>query len=699
MPYEVVENFAAGLDTRKNPVSAPAGTLTILKNAMISPGGEIAKARAFVKLVDVPNTFGLAATEASLFIFGKNIDPAVPAIGVSGVTLRGAKIANADPTLAQTDFDVFDGQVYLACSTAAAVDPAPVKTAAQRNPHYYLGPRQSTDPNPSIYEAIETEGSGKGYFVRTFQTKMYSVVGKYLYFSAIGNPFAWDAETYIDRATAVAIGPVKTASTTDVEPIRVYVPTTEISRFVTGNRAYIQGVSATGIKQINDTYQVIGTIRNPDTSNSVGSGYASFELSGTNGATATGPQITGKMYATPAIRITSISNTNPARCTVAAADIGKFIDGQKVLINGVSGGIVPSDRLYIISDVNNPVNTFTLNGLDADGFTTAQSADTWATLTTDVLRTGQGFINISTTDAASESLRSLEIYYDKLAIFSTMATQIWSVDPDPSLNQFEQLLRGSGTRAARSPLQYGSGDVLFLDSSGIRSLKAKDSSNSAAVSDIGSPVDPTIREMLIGNSEKIPPVAALGQVYLDGAVSLLEPSIGRFWMIFKTKILCLSYFPGPDITAWSVLDLPFNMQHAVTCGGRIFFRDDDDGIWIYGGANGTTYNDNNVEVRLPYMSGKKPGHNKTYEALDITATGTWEAYVSYDFNNPNAEELVGTFGPVSPATSTSASTWNGGKMELQGYGSHISLRFYNNDAKNCTLSNIGVHYQMADDEQ
>jgi len=127
----------------------------------------------------------------------------------------------------------------------------------------------------------------------------------------------------------------------------------------------------------------------------------------------------------------------------------------------------------------------------------------------------------------------------------------------------------------------------------------------------------------------------------------------------------------------------------VTCGGRIFFRGSDNNIYLYGGSNNTTFNNCRVEVRLPYLNGKKPGHNKLFEALDLTIEGTWEVRVSYDFNNPELEEVVGTF---------SKSTWNGGRAELTGFGSHISLRFYNTDDKMATLSNAAVHYQVLDDE-
>jgi hypothetical protein len=41
-----------------------------------------------------------------------------------------------------------------------------------------------------------------------------------------------------------------------------------------------------------------------------------------------------------------------------------------------------------------------------------------------------------------ERLTALEVYYDKLAILSTEAIQIWAVDPDPAQNAYVQLLRG-----------------------------------------------------------------------------------------------------------------------------------------------------------------------------------------------------------------------------------------------------------------
>jgi hypothetical protein len=567
MTYEVVENFAAGLDNRKSPLTAPGGTLTKLTNAVINPGGEIEKRRAFVHMATVTGSFGLAATSNSLFVFGRNVLPAAPALtadgtalAAAGTTIKRLIVPEATASLEQTDADVFDGKVYIACSGGSP----------SSNPHFY------DDENIANGTMIATQGVNKGYAIRTFQSKMYAVISKYLYFSAIGNPILWDA------------------------PLA-----------------------------IND------------------------------------------------VPVTNLSDGKPARCTVASTDIAKFKNGQFVEVRGADASHAKANGFHRISSVNSPANTFVLDEVDTSGSTAAQTS---GVLIDPATTTGRGYINLSVQDADAESLISVEVYYDKLSVFSTEATQLWAVDPDPLQNAFVQLLRDSGTLARRSALQYGSGDVLYLDPSGIRSLKAKDSSNSASVSDIGSPIDPFLQQIR----------RSKGAGYMNQAIALLEPAIGRFWMVFPNEVLVLSYFPGPKITAWSHFTLPFTVKHATTCGDKIYIRDTVDRIWVYGGANGQTYEDCGVEIRLPYLNGKKPGHNKLFEAIDMTIQGNWEVRVSYNFNDMEAEEVVGNF---------SASTWNGGRAELTGYSSHMSLRFYNSDDAFASLSNVAIHYQVQDDEQ
>lgn len=471
----MIDDFAGGLDTRKSGLTSAAGTLQRLNNCVITPGGEIAKRKAFVQVADLTGTFGLASTESAVYAFRRNVGtPAAPSSGVPGVSLIYQTLPNGSATLTQTDFDTFDGGVYVVC-----YDPNPAVPYPSNVPHYFNG--------------VLTEGTGKGLYCRTFGTKMYAALGKTLYFSCIGDVVHW---------------------------------------------------------------------------------------------------------------------------------------------------------------TNNPAAT--------------------------PIQAGAGLIDLAMQDADGENLTSLEIYYDKLSIFSTEASQIWAMDTDPLQNNMTQVLRGAGTVTPSGALQYGSGDVLYLSQTGIRSIKARDASNSGAVSDIGSPIDLEIQNIWTQR----------GSGYFAAAHALLEPIVGRFWMIFQDQIFVLSYFPGPKITAWSRYTLPFTVDYAVNAGGHIFLRSGN-ALYAYGGATGDVYDSTVGEVRLPYLDMKKPGHNKIFEALDMTVSGSWRAANSFDFGQPDVEETLGTF---------SSPTWRTGRAAFTGDSTHFSLRFYTTGSGPATLSNAAVHYEMADDE-
>jgi hypothetical protein len=78
---------------------------------------------------------------------------------------------------------------------------------------------------------------------------------------------------------------------------------------------------------------------------------------------------------TPAVvTVTNLSKANPAVCTVAAADITKFHNGDYVTIAGGTGtGMVNANGPHVITSVNSPVNTFTLAGVDTSTATADQT--------------------------------------------------------------------------------------------------------------------------------------------------------------------------------------------------------------------------------------------------------------------------------------------------------------------------------------
>lgn len=111
MPYIVIENFNGGMDTRKLPATGTPGTLLELTNAHITRGGEIEKRKAFAPFAELPNgTFGLAATQDSLFTFGSVANPGVPA----SIQYQRLQHPDGHAMTALLSWDVYAGRLYVA---------------------------------------------------------------------------------------------------------------------------------------------------------------------------------------------------------------------------------------------------------------------------------------------------------------------------------------------------------------------------------------------------------------------------------------------------------------------------------------------------------------------------------------------------------------------------------------------------------
>jgi len=299
--------------------------------------------------------------------------------------------------------------------------------------------------------------------------------------------------------------------------------------------------------------------------------------------------------------------------------------------------------------------------------------------------TGSGAIDLSLEDSDMTDCVSLEVYYDWLAIFSKTACQLWAIDPDPLKTQYKQTLRQAGTVAPLSVLSYASGDVLYISPDGIRSLRARNSSLAASVSDVGSPLDPVMQALFRAN----------GETFMSGAISILQPVTGRFWIILPDRIYILSAFPGPKITAWSEYELvdasgnPFRVTAAVQHRNHVVVRDENNNVYAYGGASdtGTTYDNCLAEVVFPFLGGERLATEKTYHGIDAAAQGTWDVYVAYNPENEAAEDYVGKI--VGP-------TFKQGRQAMEGRATHLSLRLRSTDASPLTLSNLVVHYDFAE---
>lgn len=289
---------------------------------------------------------------------------------------------------------------------------------------------------------------------------------------------------------------------------------------------------------------------------------------------------------------------------------------------------------------------------------------------------GFGFKNMSNQSAGSETLTGLGRYQDLMAVFARRNTQIWYLDPDPLQNVQRQLLPNIGTLAPGSVVSFGDSDVFFLADSGIRSLRARDSSNKPGVSDVGTPIDEQLLEYL----------ATLTETERAAAVGALEPLSGRYLLAVGTKIFVFSYFPSSRISAWSVYEPGFTISRFAVDDGRVWAREGDT-IHLLGGADGATYDSSKVTVELPYIDGRAIATFKDFTGLDIACQGLWTVEVNTDPNHPDVWSKVATIKDSSFVRDA---------LGIVGHSPVIKMRLTNEAPSPARLSKVVLHYNTAE---
>jgi hypothetical protein len=294
--------------------------------------------------------------------------------------------------------------------------------------------------------------------------------------------------------------------------------------------------------------------------------------------------------------------------------------------------------------------------------------------------TDAGYIQLDGHDAGSVNLIGMATYYDQLALFSRASVQLWAMDEDPSQNQLIQTIGGTGLAAHQGLARYSSGDVLFMHDSGVRSLKARDQSNAASVSDIGSPMDQEIRA-LIQQAIREDPNNPVPQI-LKPSKGVVDPNTGQFWLNILDHIYVLSLSPSANIVAWSRFDPGFVVGYMITVGSLLIVRSENN-LYSYGNGSAETYDTSELEVILPMIAGNEPATDKLFTGMDAAVEGTWVFEVGTDVQQPDVKELVAT---------VTGATFGMQNLGLQNFGTHIGIRARCSDAARARLSNIMIHY-------
>lgn len=309
---------------------------------------------------------------------------------------------------------------------------------------------------------------------------------------------------------------------------------------------------------------------------------------------------------------------------------------------------------------------------------------------------GSGFIDMSNNFGGREDITACGVYQDKMVFFTNRSLQTWYMDPDPSLNRQIQVIENSGCIAAETVISIGSTDLIYLSENGIRSVRARESTDSAYTNDIGSAIDETIiRDMHEIDQEIINPNSNY-ELYASGASknsakAAIDPIDGRLIVIMADKTYVLSMFAGANITAWSNYDAS-EIKYAnamVQYKDRLYvathFYDSPSGysVFCYGGQNGQTYDNCLVDIEMPYLDTGKSATYKEAKGVDITCEGNWSVYLGFDHTNVQARDLIANL---------SQSSFAFGRIPATGYGTHFGPKFTSSAPGPAKIANFIVHY-------
>jgi hypothetical protein len=691
-----IKEMTGGLDTRRLPETTPGGVLIKAQDGHITRGGEFEKRAAFVKEYTLPaGTHGIAYDARGLVVFGTGAEPPGIPTGVSYQRLDNPDDSNQgiDRILSTDLYDkklyvavlYEDGSIYHFYDGSVVTDWFDGRARAQFT--VMSGAITSAEAAVASFRVTGGSVAGSGQFDRV------AVNG----FSITTNAVAHN-DSNTDTAAAIAAEINGTTSSPN------YTATSD------GDEVIIQAPAGSDANGRSVTVVVSGdaTASTPSTF----SGGADAKTSTLTDLTVNGVSIitSGVTWqGTAEATATAIANAINSASTVPeynATAVGSAVNIIADVAGSAPNGFTVDPTLADDLEVTPFIGLTMADGEDSDAFTPGPFVKTAGSKmyavadgllhasgikkptqwTTDAV--GAGFTNLTIEDADADDLRALARYQGQLAVFADNVTMIWFIDPDFTLNTLSQVLSGTGTNFPGSVTQFGDSDVFYLDTSGLRSLRARDSSNAAATTDIGVPIDDLVTAKARG---------LVGEEHL--VAGFINPVDKRFWLVMKDEVFVFSFFENAKVSAWSTYTTTatdtddvvtsFDVDGATVFNKRPHLRSGDE-IYVYGGSGATITKDNTqAEGWLPYLDANTPTAKKQWEGIDVALSGLWEVSAATEPTNLDASEVI------ARAYMTS---YNMGSVPYEHESSHLSLRFKSKGPGDAVFSAAVLHDQGGEDE-
>lgn len=689
-----IKEFTGGLDTRRLRETTPGGVLIKAIDGHVTRGGEFEKRAAFVPVYDLPDglTQGLALDKDYLVVFGTADSVTVP----SGVRYQKVVHPDGADIVRLLSFDTFSGKTYAVLE----FDDGSIH-------HFYdgvivanwfdgRGRASFTVVSGADYPAVTAVGSftitGGTLFVDNKITNV-TVGGTSLLAAPVAHTGANDT-TATAVAAAIAAASGSTGYTASSSGSQVMISATTAGAAPNGR---------TVVPVVAGDVTVGGVTNMAGGADATSSKVTDIQVNGVS-VIAAPVEWQGSLEATAALIAETIADdtsvpdytatSDGATVNIVAEDPGAAANGRIVNISVADGMVVTPTTTAIAKGADSSTGyrpgTFVKTIRSkmyavADGLLHYSGVANPIGWTTD--STGAGFDDLSTENAGADRLVSLARYQSMLAVFAPSVVVIWYIDPDPANNTISQILDNTGTGYPLSVTQFGDADVFYLDVSGLRSLRARDSSNAAATTDLGVPVDDAI-------VAKLATMSAAEKARITG---LINPQDKRFWLIMNDEVFVFSFYQNAKVSAWTTYSLStrsgaahttFEADNAVVFKGQVFVRSGDT-IYAYGGEDGTTYDDTQAEAWLPLLDANMPTATKPWTGVDAAVRGTWQISAAMEPTDEAASDVV---------ANVYATTYNIARVPLHNISTHIGLRFKSSGPGPAVLSAAVIHYASNEGE-
>jgi putative flippase GtrA len=690
MPYFEIQDFRAGMDTRRMAVLSVPGSLLSLVNGHINRGGEIEKRLAFVEQVTLPtNTFGLTAVGGTLYTFGSASPGSVTLPAGSPPNLVYQQLAHPSSAGMAKIIQVsaFAGLPYV----IAQYEDGAIY-------HFYNGTRHTEFLEARARASFNITGGTTG---GVSATASFTVTG------GVNTP--GDQVTSIRAGTlAILTQPIQhngsntSTAAAIAAAINAFVGNPDFTAVASGATVTITAVTPgiqfnglaliinrTGGFTVGSVVNMAGGVDNAITNITVDGVDiigVSIKHTGNNDTTAAAvaAQI-NEFQSAPEYRALAVGN----KVNVIIQSAGAANNGKSMVITK-TGNVTTNVGSVTLADGANLVTTPAGSETYLPGeygkpakskmYTTAGSllhfSGIEAPLEANEAAKEAGFINLANNAEGSERLTAIANYQQNLAIFSERTVQVWFVDVTVAGNQQLQVLNNTGAISPRSVTEIGDSDVFYLSESGIRSLRARNTTNAAFATDIGNPIDTLVLEDI--NTDRLA---------VRESRAVLEPRDGRYILAVGNKCYVFSYFPASQVSAWSIYEPGFEVSDWAIVGRRLYCRGGDQKLYLLGGIDGTTYDNTPVVAYVPYIDGKQPATKKSFTGIDLACEGLWQVEIATDPNDQTALETIAYI---------EETTFAKGNAAFQAQSTHLAVKLTSQNSGYARVGSMLLHFEGGD---